>query len=376
MNKSKMFYVCFYLLLIVFCITLVPVVRAETLYAESYENEPGFPTNPEVDTLGLGGMGSASNGGTVVAPPLPKLVGDRVSAQVSSTGAAVPTVESASTYVDARALLASNVPFEVTGRFENFDISREPGSLGVLAMLLYSSTTGYFVSASLYLFSDGTSLYPSINIGDLPPGQPPIINTEVLPGIPVTTQAFDLTLVVDPLMSTLSTRLDIGGVRYELPALALNPATFGTFQPDTLTQTLGADNRNGAGHSATVDFRGFRVTTSLIQADINVKPGDANNIVSRRSKFTTVAVLSSNKLDAAAIMPASVTMAGAPVAQTRTGEFLCRPAYVNRDRRKDLLCEVVTSEIDAPPGESVVTLSAFTADGAPVRGEDHIRLVR
>ncbi len=73
MNKSKTFYVCLYLLLIVFCITLVPVVRAETLYVETYENEPGFPTDPEVDMLGLGGMGSASGGGTVVAPPLPEL---------------------------------------------------------------------------------------------------------------------------------------------------------------------------------------------------------------------------------------------------------------------------------------------------------------
>ncbi len=361
--------------MIVFCITLVPVVRAETLYVETYENEPGFPTVPEVDTLGLGGMGSASGGGTAVAPPLPELTGDRASARVSSTGA-VPALETASTYVDARALLASNVPFEVTGHFENFDISREPGSLGFLAMLLYGSTTGYAVSASLYLYSDGTSLYPSINIGDLPPGQAPIINTEVLPGIPVTTQAFDLTLVVDPLTRTLNAHLDIGGVRYELAPLALNPATFDTFAPDTLTQTLGVDNRNGPGHLAAVDFRGIRVTTSLIRADIDIKPGDARNVVSRRSKFTTVSVFSNDKLDATAIMPASVTLAGAPVAQARTGEFLCRPAYVNRDRRKDLLCEVVTSQIDAPPGESTVTLHAFSADGTPVSGEDHIRLVR
>ncbi len=158
--------------------------------------------------------------------------------------------------------------------------------------------------------------------------------------------------------------------------LALNPATFETFAPDALTQTLGVDNRNGPGHLAAVDFRGFRVTTSLIQADIDVKPGDARNIVSRRSRVTTVAVFSNDKLDATAIMPASVTLAGAPVAQTRTGEFLCRPAYVNRDRRKDLLCEVVTSQIDAPTGESTVTLHAFTTDGTPVSGADHIRLVR
>ena len=375
MNTSKTLYLCFYLLLVVFSITLVPVVRAETLYVETYENEPGFPTDPEVDTLSLGGMGSASGGGTVVAPPLPELTGDRVSARVSSTGA-VPALETASTYVDARALLASNVPFEVTGHFENFDISREPGSLGLVAMLLYSSTTGYFVGASLYLYSDGTSLYPSINISDVAPGQPPIINTEILPGIPVTTQAFDLTLMVDPLMRTLNTHLDIGGVRYELAPLALNPATFDTFAPDALTQTLGVDNRNGPGHLAAVDFRGFRVTTSLIRADIDVKPGDAKNVVSRLSKFTTVAVFSNDKLDATAIMPASVTLAGAPVVQTRTGEFLCRPAYVNRDRRKDLLCEVVTSQIEAPPGESIVTLHAFTTDGTPVSGEDHIRLVR
>ena len=82
MNKSKSFYVCFYLLLIVFCITLVPVVRAETLYVETYANGPGFPTNPEVDTLGLGGMGSASGGGTAVAPPLPELTNVSISAPV------------------------------------------------------------------------------------------------------------------------------------------------------------------------------------------------------------------------------------------------------------------------------------------------------
>lgn len=374
MNKSRTSYVCLYLLLIVFCAAFAPIARAETLYLETYENEPGFPTNPEIDTLGLGGMGAASIGGTAVMPPLPELTGDGVSAHVSSTGAA-PAVETASTYLDARPLLAHNVPFEVAGHFENFDISREAGSLGFLAMLLYSSTTGYAVSASLYLYSDGTSLYPSINIGDLPPGQPPIINSQFLPGIPVTTQAFDLTLLVDPLMKTLNTRLDIDGARYELTPLVLSPATFATFQPDALTQTLGADNRNGPGHSVAVDFRGFRVTTPLVRADIDLKPGDAKNTVSRR-KFTPVAVLSSDELDATTIMPASVTLAGAPVAQTRTGEFLCRSVYVNRDKRKDLVCEVVTSRIDAPSGESTVTLSAFTADGTPVRGEDHIRFFR
>jgi hypothetical protein len=375
MKRSSYFDVLLTLTLILFCCAVAPIVRAETLYVETYRGEPGFPTNPEVDVLGLGGMGTASNGFGAVQPPLPALTGAGVSAQVVSTGTP-GTLETASTYVDAKSLLAANLPFEVTGHFENLNVSREAGTVGFVAMLLYSSTTGYAVSASLFLSTDGTSLYPSINIGDLPPGLPPIVHSQFLPSIPVTTQGFDLTLVVDPLTQTLNTRLDIAGLRYELLPLVLNAATFARFQPDTLTQTLGVDNRNGAGHSAAVDYRGFRVTTPLIHADIDVKPADPKNVVSQRSKVTPVAVFSSAEFDATTIAPATLTLAGAPVPQSRNGQFLCSAALVNRDRRKDLLCLVVTSAVDAPLGESDVTLNAFTTDGAPVGGEDHIRMIR
>jgi hypothetical protein len=107
-----------------------------------------------------------------------------------------------------------------------------------------------------------------------------------------------------------------------------------------------------------------------------VKPGDPNNVISQRSKVTPVAVFSSAEFDATTIAPATLRLAGAAVAQSRNGELLCRPALLNGDKRKDLVCLMVTSQIDAPLGECTVALNAFTTDGAPVSGEDRIRLVR
>lgn len=377
MKSSETFNLCLCLTvaLILLCATVAPIAQAETLYVETYQGEPGFPTNPEVDVLGLGGMGTGSNGGTAIAPPLPVLTEDRVSAGLSSTGAVAPN-ETTSTFVFAQPLIASRVPFEVTGHFENLDISSGPGSLGFVAMLLYSSTTGYVVSASLFVYSDGTSLYPSINIAEAVPGEPGNVHTEFLPGIPVTSEAFDLTLVVDPTARTANTHLDVGGFRYELLPLALSPTALELQQPDTLTQTLGMDNRNGAGHTASVDFREFRLTTPLIRADIDVKPGDAHNVINLKSRDTTpVAIFGTEDFDATTIVPGTISLAGAPVATGPKGNFLCKRARVNRDRRPDLLCQVVTAQIDAPIGESVVALRAFTTDGAPVAGEDHVRRV-
>ena len=348
---------------------------ATTLYVETYQGEPGFPTTPEVDVLGLGGMSADSRGSTAVAPPLPVLTGDRVSVNLVSTGIVPPTEETASTFVDARPLLASGVPFEVTGHFENLNLAS--GSLGFVTMLLTSSTTGYLISGSLYVYFNGTTVQPSMNIAEAVPGSPIKFQTVFLPGVPVTSGPFDVTLVVDPSAHTAMTRLLINGLTYEIGPFALDPSAIDTQQPDALTQTAGIDNRYGAGRSDSVDFREFRVRTPLIRADIDVKPGDERNVINIGSRGTTpVAIFSTRDFDATTIAPGTVFLAGAPVARTPRGEYLCRPVRLNRDRRADLVCQIVTAQIDAPLGESVVKLKAIAGDGSPVIGEDEIRRVR
>jgi hypothetical protein len=364
-------------MLFLFSVTAAPFARAETLYLETYQGEPGYPTNPEVDVLGLGGMGAGSNGASGVPPPLPVLTGDRVTVQLTTPGVVPPTEETSSTYVDARSVLAAHLPFAVTGRFQNLRVSPEQGSMPIAAMLLYSSTTGYAVSASLYVYSNGTSLFPSLNIAELTPGEAPKIQTQFLNGVPVTAGEFSITLVIDPTTNSANTRFDVAGVTYELLPLALNPAAFEIHQPDVLTQTFGIDNRLGPGHSGSVDFREFRITTPRVRATIDVKPGDPKNVISRTSSAATpVAVFSAGDFDATAIVPATLTLGGAPVVQSRRGGLLCGSIDLNRDRRPDLLCLVATARIDAPLGASIVTLNAVTADGTPVIGEDRIRLVR
>jgi hypothetical protein len=378
-------FVLVYSLMLLFCAAVAPIARAETtLYLETYQGEQGFPTNPEIDRLDLGGMIATSGGATAVLPPLPMLTGDRVTSRVVSTGGAAYPNENASTYVlNAQTILGRQEPFSLTGRFENFNVQPNDGvSDGLVTMLLWNTTSEYFVSASVFLVNLGTTFYPILYIQEWTPAGLPIhIEGIALPGVPVTSVPFDLTLVVDPASNSVSSRLKVNDLTYETTAMTLQNGNLQDPQIDSMTQTLlvgnNAANNTGPGDVAAVDFREFRVTTPVNHARIDVKPLEPKNIINTASREPTpVAILSSFEFDAMTIVPASLSLAGAPVATSTRGKPLCRSAFVNRDRRADLVCSVVTSRIDAPLGESVVKLTAETAKGEPVIGQDTIRRVR
>ncbi len=113
------------------------------------------------------------------------------------------------------------------------------------------------------------------------------------------------------------------------------------------------------------------------EAEIDIRPGDAQNIVyAGKSGVVPMAVLSSLSLDAPAeIDPTSVRLAGAAVMLNGAGEPLCRSKDVNRDGLDDLVCHIQANQLDLHTGETVATLIARTHDGDILIGQDGIRLM-
>ncbi len=116
----------------------------------------------------------------------------------------------------------------------------------------------------------------------------------------------------------------------------------------------------------------------VLEVAIDIKPGsDPNSINLSSAGVIPVAILSSDTFDATTVDPDTVSLAGARVKLVgKSGKYLCHEEDVNGDELLDLVCQVYTAEFMIEEGESVAVLEAETFDGAPIRGEDTIRIVR
>ena len=58
------------------------------------------------------------------------------------------------------------------------------------------------------------------------------------------------------------------------------------------------------------------------------------------------------------------------------GGFLCQENDANDDGLRDLVCKILTVEMELAEGETRAILIAETEDGTTVRGEDQVEVVQ
>ena len=73
--------------------------------------------------------------------------------------------------------------------------------------------------------------------------------------------------------------------------------------------------------------------------------------------------------------PATVKLAGAPVATQGRGIPMTSVADLNRDGRVDLLLHFRTQDLELDPAATEAVLKATTFSGQRIRGVDSIRIV-
>jgi len=346
------------------------------VYQESY-NETSFPMTPEIDFIGLGAFNAGTGGQG--PPPVPVPTGSAAFVTATSTGGGLPD-EIPGTGVLADQLLALGIPYTVTGRYENFSVTAsrtDPGGVlgvGGVATALFDVPGGYAISASIFAADPGVA--PSLNIAEIYAGTTLVADSLLLPAS-FDSSAFDLQLVVDPVAGTALARVSSGGQTFETAPISLT--SYAGRQNMTLGQLLIAANQYGPGDTTSAEFADFKIDAPWgepIAVTIDVLPGDRQNVIDPRQELTPVAIFSTSDFDATTIVPSSISLGGAPVGVSPKLGERCRIALVNRDRRPDLLCRVVTALIDVPIGRSVVTLHGTTADGTPVEGRDIIRRLK
>ena len=114
----------------------------------------------------------------------------------------------------------------------------------------------------------------------------------------------------------------------------------------------------------------------FLPISIDIKPGDANNMLNLKSNGTVaVAILSTAEFGATTVDPATVKLAGAPVATQGRGIPMTSVADLNRAGRLDLLLHFRTQDLQLTPTSTEAVLKGKTFSGQLIRGVDSIRLV-
>src|SRR5262245_25329517 len=110
------------------------------------------------------------------------------------------------------------------------------------------------------------------------------------------------------------------------------------------------------------------LTVIPVAADTRVKidilPGEPGNLVARTpGEVVEVAVLGSPQLDATALLPESLSLAGATVVKDDAGATH-RLADVNGDGRLDLIVRFLAKDLQLAESATRATLHGTTRDGA------------
>src|SRR3989442_12421705 len=129
----------------------------------------------------------------------------------------------------------------------------------------------------------------------------------------------------------------------------------GTLSGDFASQALGINNQGQVvGTSATASgvLHAVLWTTAALATtvSIDIKPGGLPNAINLGSKgLTPVAILSTATFDATTANPATVKLAGAPVALKANGQPMASIQDVNGDGIPDLVLQVSTSNLQLAP---------------------------
>jgi hypothetical protein len=131
----------------------------------------------------------------------------------------------------------------------------------------------------------------------------------------------------------------------------------------------------GAGPERTIFSRNEAFSPFLTVA-IDIKPGDARNTINLKSAGTVpVTILGSATFDPLTVDPATVTLAGAPVATRGNGVPMTSIADVNHDGYLDLLLHFRTQDLQLTSASTEAVLYGETFSGQRLRGADSVRIV-
>ena len=243
-------------------------------YREAYAGETVYPTSPEKDRLGLGGMFGYVIGSKVPLGPIPTLGPDGALAQAVSVGGADSATlnELAATGIVSpiNNLISRKEPFAAFGHFDAFSVTPASGSVGWavgaggLTTIYVSAGLPYNINVSLFEFVAPWSgeKFPSLSVGESGGSFQAIPVPVTVEGLP-----FDLVLVVDPTGSgTAKARLTINGRVFETPAINLvgynDGQVFDSLSQAVLIQNNYSPSRLdwGAGDTVSAQFRGLCIS--------------------------------------------------------------------------------------------------------------------
>jgi hypothetical protein len=109
---------------------------------------------------------------------------------------------------------------------------------------------------------------------------------------------------------------------------------------------------------------------------VDIKPGSEQNTVNLGSNGKLpVAILSNEQFDATKVDPASIRLAGAPVALRGKGVPMVSTIDVNGDGLVDLFVHIMTDALNLKAGETSAVMTATTSDGTAIYGRDSVRIV-
>ena len=155
----------------------------------------------------------------------------------------------------------------------------------------------------------------------------------------------------------------------------------GTLSGDFASQALGINNQGQVvGTSATASgvLHAVLWTTAALATtvSIDIKPGGLPNAINLGSKgLTPVAILSTATFDATTANPATVKLAGAPVALKANGQPMASIQDVNGDGIPDLVLQVSTSNLQLTAASTTATLTGQTFGGQNFQGTDSVLIV-
>jgi hypothetical protein len=123
-------------------------------------------------------------------------------------------------------------------------------------------------------------------------------------------------------------------------------------------------------------FASNQAFSPFLQVGIDIKPDDPDNTINLKSRGTVpVAILGSATFDPTTVDPATVTLAGAPVATRGNGVPMTSIADVNADGYLDLLLHFRTQDLQLTRASTEAVLYGQTFSGQRIRGADSVRIV-
>jgi hypothetical protein len=119
----------------------------------------------------------------------------------------------------------------------------------------------------------------------------------------------------------------------------------------------------------------FRLRQLSVAVGVDVMPGSAENPITRASRGTVpAAILGAAGFDAASVDPATLELAGAPIALVDGGLPRAALQDVNGDGRLDLVAHFPVPRMTLTTGPMQLSLSGALRDGTKLTGGDTVRV--